>query len=140
MRVDDAGVTLSAGSRFIVAETVCIVSIARAAVRVIFWPVATRAGAVYVVVLPFVASVPTAGFSAQITAVFGTPATVAVNVWDCEGFRETVAVFRDIVKAATPALWFSIPSTERAIREVICRELRLLTRPPFVLSIDLSIK
>ena len=33
---------------------------------------------------------PTAGLSDQVTAVFGVPATAAVNVWVCEGVRVTL--------------------------------------------------
>ena len=33
---------------------------------------------------------PTAGFSDQVTAVFEVPATLAVNIWVCEGVSVTV--------------------------------------------------
>ena len=33
---------------------------------------------------------PTAGFRDQVTAVFEVPATLAVNVWVCEGARVTL--------------------------------------------------
>jgi hypothetical protein len=88
-----------------------------AAVMVTVCAVATRAGAVYVVVLPFVTSVPTAGFSVQTTAVFGGPVTVAVKVWDWAGLRETFAVLIAIENAARPVLCASIPSMAMAANE-----------------------
>jgi hypothetical protein len=33
---------------------------------------------------------PTAGFSDQVTAVFDVPATLAVNIWVCDGVRVTL--------------------------------------------------
>src|SRR6266576_1980087 len=80
LRVTVPGVTVTAtwavGFRVITTEVFLVLSAALVAVRVTFCCAVIEAGAVY---NPFVDTVPTAGFSDQVTIVFEEPVIVAVN-------------------------------------------------------------
>jgi hypothetical protein len=59
------------------------------AVIVTFWVIVAVLGATYTAVVEPLARLPKAGLSDQVTAVLLEPLTVAVNVWFCDGCKDT---------------------------------------------------